>query len=148
VATAVDDDTKAGFVTRWKATAGLLAAFATGPVSGNLPSPQPSLYVGIACEQGPQPNEYYAPVATGAPYIDYRKVTLTIRGIEATVSDVVNKAAAAYSWKSFTIPGATQLMHCLPLDDGRMEKDPDRKSGEEIWLGVLTYEVMTQRVVV
>jgi hypothetical protein len=59
---------------------------------------------------------------------------------------LASRAQAVFSWKTFAVPNA-RVMHCMPLDDGRLEEDPARKEGEDVWLGVLTYQVMAQRAV-
>jgi hypothetical protein len=149
VSTVADDDTMAGFVAAWKATPFLAAAFPAGPVAGRIPSPQPNPYVGIACEQW-QPPEYVGTVAPGQTYLDYRKVTLTVRGAKALVVELLSRVKLVYGNRvpaGLAIPNAQRVRWVEPLDEDRLEEDGARKQGEDIWKGVATYGVSTQRTV-
>lgn len=130
---------------RWDGDATLLAL--TGALkSGRLKKPQTAPYAHMMVEQGPRPNEYGIPATPGKPYIDYRKVTLTVFGLYADADATIDRVVTVFDWKSFTVPNAT-LLHCMPLESPQVEQDPDTKEGEDIWRGIAVYEFMTQRAV-
>jgi hypothetical protein len=152
VSTVADDDTMAGFVAAWKAdtgAGGLNTLYPGGPKAGRVPAPQTMPYAGIACEQWKGP-EFMAPVTAGAPYLDYRKVTLTVRAKKADAVAVLSRVKAVYGDKvpaNLVIPNAT-VRWVEHLDQDRLAEDPARKQGEDVWQGIATYGVSTQRVVV
>ena len=87
----------------------------------------------------------------GAPYVTFHRLTFTLYGIGmVAVSGLLKQVATAFDAQGMVIvnpvtgnpdPNAN-LVHCLPEDDsGQLVPDPDVKTGEDIWKGVLAWSV-------
>ena len=141
-----DNDCLAAVKARWDADAILPALVSAKLQAGRLKSPQTLPYAHVMSEQGPRPNEYQIPAVTGGTYVDYRRVTLTARGLKADVDAILDRVVVVFDWKLFTVPNAA-LLHCMPLGAPMLAEDPATKEGSDIWVGTAAYELMTQRIV-
>jgi hypothetical protein len=142
-----DNDVMVAVKDRWDADASLPTLVPGGLRSGRLvastaTTPRAQLEV----QQGPTPNQYFAPATVGKGYIDYRMVTLTVRGLKAAVETALDRVQVVFDWKTLTVSNATFLA-CRPIDSPRLQIEGETKSGDDVWAGVAMYEVMTQRTI-
>lgn len=147
----VDADTIAGIVARWNAdtalTAALPAAHLTSeytPVRKGEAIAYPYADVTVAQAKAA---ERQSPFRTLSKYLDYRKVTFTVRqvGKAATGALLALVRDAFAESQALTIPNAT-WKRTLRLPDGdRVERERDRRFGEDVWRGVLVLEIWSER---
>jgi hypothetical protein len=142
MASAADDDVATAVLARFAADGALPGLMPGGLTRGREVATVTSTkcYGNLEVGEGDRPAEY----STGGTYIDYRAVTITLRGLEADVRAALAQVQAVFDMPNgLTIPNATHLV-TWPL--GRhVESDPATKSGTDIWMGVAKYRVMSQR---
>lgn len=141
-----DNDTLFAVVAKWKESPALAALF-PHPQAGRLKS-QPPPYVHLDCKLD---RRECAGTGTGGgiPWHDYRLVTLTVVGVKARVVEIVQAALAVFHQKTeLTYPTGSNgvFRQWWPLEEGRLEEDPDRKEGQDQWRGVIEARVWSVRV--
>ena len=158
MADVVDDDTTAAVIAAWRADAGGLDALSP-PVSGRVKSTQggadmqaKGTYTVVECVQGPRPNERFITGPGTQVRNDYRKVTLTVRGVRADVVAAVglilalfNRTLGAPKRPTLTYPSGARFVRWWPLGDGEISEDKDTKAGKDVWQGVVSGEVWSIR---
>lgn len=166
-----DLDTLAGFQKYFQANAALTTAIPGGLNRGRLKkgvdevpgaSSRIQTYASINCEQGPKENVMSAPVRSGSGYKDFRKVTITIIGLEPQVSNGLKSLRQAFEWQPknvvdgngnitqppLTIPNADYVVSVMVLPGStKIEQDQTTKKGFDIWRGSESYQVTTGRKV-
>lgn len=138
-----DHDTVAAILTRWKADgAGLPAVLDRPPQSGRLKSPQPEAYAHV--ESALDRTEQVG-AGTGAPWFDYRDVTITVRGPKAKVVAAVRAVLAVFTPDvTLAYPSGARFMAWRPQGD-RLEQEQGLRKGEDVWAGVVTAKVWSTR---
>lgn len=145
----VDADTIAAVVARWQADASLTAALPVArltseytPVKKGEAITYP--YADVKVEQS-KPAMYQAPVQSGSKYLDFRKVTFQVRqvGKAATGALLALVRDAFAESKTLTAVNGT-WKRTLRLDD-RVEREKDRRFGEDVHRGTLVLEVWQER---
>ena len=134
-----DDDVSVAVLAKWNQDAALAAIpIARGRLTASVTS-QP-VYAGLEVKQGPTANE----IISGPAYLDYRTVTITLRGLEFDVRTALAQVGAVFDWTTLDVPNAA-FGRIMPLGARHIEQDPATKLGTDIWQGIAEYEVMTTR---
>ena len=132
-----DDDVAEAILSAWNADSTL----GTIPIArGRLTANQPSLYAHLEIQQGPTANE----IMSGQHYLDYRHVTITLRGLEADVRTALDHVGTVFDWAQLSVPNSG-FGRIMPLGARHIEQDEATKKGLDVWKGMAEYEVMTTR---
>ncbi|MCC6421630.1 MAG: hypothetical protein IT429_25705 [Gemmataceae bacterium] len=137
----VDSDTLAAVRERWQTDREFLPALLDAPPkAGRLKSPQPGTHAQVAVVPGQHV------WMTGGKRIDKRKVTITIRGQKAAVSEALKRALDLFD-RSMTLnyPSGAKCVGWLPLAAGRLEQEETTKEGLDVWRGILEGEAWSSR---
>lgn len=143
-------DTKAAFKEKWDQDDELPDLVPGGLHADRAPASPPAElklpYAVIKCEQGPTANQHYAPAGPGQAFLDYRHVLIEVYGSDQeAVAVIMTKMRERFDWKPLTVPNAS-FKRCMPLDeDEDLAPDATTKDGQDVWMGQLGWEVMTQR---
>lgn len=154
--TAADYDVLEAFSNRWNAApAAFVNSFLGGFWAGRVvaqdaqDNPTPMPYVSARSQKAKDP-EYSSYIGDGTDsYIDFRRVTLEIRGVgQDRVSILAESVKALFDRKRFAMPRPNaSLMACLAMGDTKLEPDPVAKDGEDVWVATIEFEVTTSRAV-
>lgn len=139
-----DSDGLSAIKTKWDSVPALSTAIASGLHEGDVPagSALPTCQVKIA--QGKEPVYFAAGALASTAYIDYRKVTFTLRGVGTTNLGTPTEAIkSAFNCKTFTVPNA-EFMSCI-LRSESMDPEQKQKAGNDVRKSVLEFELVTQR---
>ncbi len=94
-----------------------------------------------------RPALYEAPVKSGSKFLHYAKVILTVRAVGKAVAGAalgLLRTALAET-RVLVIPGST-WRRTLRLPEGdRVEREKDRRFGEDVYKGVLALEIWVER---
>lgn len=151
----VDNDTLAACLKLWATDqANLPALFATPPQAGRLSGKQAMPYAAISSAKSREAQRYSAGV-----FKDYRKVTITLRGEKADVSQGIGFVLALFNGKlglagqpTLAYPstdpasGLPWFICWWPLNDGVLTEDADVKQGDDVWIGTVEGEVRSVRM--
>ncbi len=157
-----DEDTLEGVVSSWESFPQLMLLVPGGihagriaPGTGPGQTPQGTIatpYAELRVEQGPSANQFLTPItlAGGGVYFDYRHVTLALLGKKKDVLATAPVLHSVFDWQPkgavpLAIPNGA-LKRFLPLPGSpRLEQDPKRKAGEDIWRFTWEWECWTVR---
>jgi hypothetical protein len=77
---------------------------------------------------------------------DYRKVTITLYGLKDNVTTALIAVLGVFNAKTqLTYPSGASFLRWKPLDRGNLVPDVKTKQGQQIFQGVLTAEVWSER---
>lgn len=128
----------------------LPALFSEPPQSGRLQSPQPDLYALLECQL-----EKRESAGTGGAFYDWRRVSICVYGRKDDVRAGLSAVGAIFNRNTtLTFPttdaetGKPKFLRWWPADGGgdTLEQDPERKSGEDIWVGKVASIVWALRL--
>lgn len=149
----VDADTLAGITAVWTATDAAAVALALAlpverltsdytPMKKGEPIAYP--YADVVVTQS-RPGLYQAPVRSGSAYLDYRKVIVTVRDVgKAKVGQHLAKLRDVFAESRSLSVGNGTWKRTLRQDD-RVEREKDRRFGEDVYRGVLQLEIWSER---
>lgn len=141
-----DSDVLAGIKTRWT------AASLDTPIPGGLHTGRldPTVATGnqTYAQAKSEPDgidaESTTDTAGNVPAVNKRKITITVRGVgETAVGSLLETVKTAYRQIALTVPNRTWLASYLI--DEQLPQEDQQKSGEDIWMGSLTFSVWTQK---
>ncbi|MES2342325.1 MAG: hypothetical protein V4597_11650 [Pseudomonadota bacterium] len=140
----MDDDTLAAVLALWQQdNTDLPALFTQPPQAGRLKSPQPALYAQLACE--PVKREKGG---SQGPWLDWRKVTITVRGTKAGVVSALALVGGRFHDRcTLTYPSGSIFIRWRPLSGGKLVQDEKTKAGTDVWQGIVDGEVLSVRAV-
>ncbi len=145
VVSAADLDVARAVFKRWD-EAGLAELVPGGLRGDRLPkaadAERPAVYAQLLIKQGPRPNEY----STGGQYIDYRRVTIRLRGVgKAKIAQVHGaiKASLEDPDNPLEIPNAA-LMRLEPLAD-QIEQEETTADGDDVCNSLLEWSAWSHR---
>lgn len=157
-----DEDVARAVVRKWRASS-LPSLVPGGLEQDRLGSFQPEAPAAVPDANPQAREEPYAKfkvdklqepeLSTGGQYIDHRAVLIEIRGPKSAVSNAVDAARALYMQQPLPMASAEypkvvgeQAMAVLEIatDDLRKDETPN-KQGEDIWIGEVSFHVMTHR---
>ncbi len=144
-----DNDIAQGITTLWAATSAVTTAVPGGLHNGRGKAGLTMPYAEIDVKQGPTGAE--TGWMTGGRYLDFRHVTLTIRGLKAGVSTALAAVRALFdhevSLGRFTnlAPPNSLSVRIRPISIDDLHQDPEKQQGEDIWIGTAEYEILTTR---
>lgn len=149
----VDADTLAGIVAAWSAVDAAAVALATALPVSRLTSEYTPVkkgeaitypYADVVVSQSKPPLRQ-APVIAGAKYLDYRKVVLQVRDVgKAKTGQHLAKLRDVFAeTRSLTVANGT-WKRTVKLDD-KVEREKDRRFGDDVWRGTLTLELWQER---
>lgn len=104
----------------------------------------PMPYADVVCKRGKDALRQ-SPVTAGSPYCDFRLLTVTVRAVgKATADALLTLVRAALSERlAPTIPNATWVS--TDVKDDHVEREKDRRFGEDVYKGVLQLEIASTR---
>jgi hypothetical protein len=143
---AIDDDTLAAVQALWATNQDLAKLFPQPPQYGRLKPPQspPDVsapYAELGCQF-----QSRRMVNTGGAFFDYRKVTITVRGLKADVVKALTFIAATFNRVAVLVyPSGAKFMRWLPSGRDKLSQDPKTKSGQDVWIGIHEAEVWSTR---
>jgi hypothetical protein len=139
---AIDDDTRQAVLTLWLATPSLMSLLPSQPFTGRAPSPQPQFY----CYIGSQLAKREA-INNKRAWFDWRKVWFTVYGLEEQVRAVVVGIKAVFNTTTvLSYPSGAVFFRWWPQDSDKIEQDPERKAGEDVWKGTVEALLQSTRI--
>jgi hypothetical protein len=122
----------------------LSTAVPSGLDEGNVPAGSALPTCQVKIEQGKEPVYFAAGSQPGAKYIDYRKVTFTIRAVGTiAMGSIAEAIKTAFNCRTFTVPNA-EFMACI-LRKESMDPEQRQKQGNDVRKAVQEYELVTER---
>jgi hypothetical protein len=151
----VDADIVAGIVNAWAATDPAAAALRDALPLERLHSDYTPAKKGQALQMPyadvvvtqARPPLQQAPVKSGSKYLHYAKVLLVVRDVgKAKTGQALGKLRGAFpESRQLSIPDSTWL-RTLRLPEGdRVEREKDRRFGEDVHKGTLALELWVER---
>ncbi len=147
--TVADDEVLEALKVFWDANSSLGGEFGLLQ-SGRLASPQLEEYCAVKSELGQSPR-CSAPMQSGQPYLDCRRVTFTGYGTRERMAELGRALLAQLAWlprngRTLKLPVPTVLCVIRPLGDPGLIEDDTRKSGKDVWQCVWETEIDTTRI--
>lgn len=140
-AVSIDDDTLAAVRQRWQDEGNLPSLFDKPPESGRLHAPQTSPYAQLASELMRRVS-----AGTGGAWHDYRRVTVTLRGVKADVIAGVAAVKAVFNRDvTLTYPSGARFKRWWPADSDRLGQEDEPKEGQDVWQAIIEAEVWSIR---
>lgn len=139
-----EDDVAEGVLQKWNADTTLAnVSIARGRLTATVSATPP--YCQLEVSDGDKKPEF----STGGPVVVWTGVKLMIRGLEVDVRNTVDRVQAVFDPQpdgsnTLAIPNSQTLV-CWRPTPPHLEQDPATKSGQDIWTGTVTYQVMHQR---
>jgi hypothetical protein len=109
----------------------------------------------IATSEKNKDQKWYAPIQSGSPYQDYRKITITAYGDRTAMVALAKACMARLAWlprkdadgtqMQLAFPAGTTLKTLMPLDDPHLVEDKTQKAGKPVWRCEALYELWTTR---
>jgi hypothetical protein len=109
----------------------------------------------IASSEKGQNQQWYAPVQSGSPYQDYRKITIVGYGDRDQMVALAKAMMGRLAWlprkvvdgsmQTLAFPQGTALKRLMPLDDPHLIEDETTKAGKSVWRCEALYELWTTR---
>jgi hypothetical protein len=141
MATCVDNDTLEAVAARWKQVPDTLPAlFKQPPATGRLHGTQSSPYAQVTSEFSKHDS-----AGTGGAWHDWRKVTITVRGLKDDVRRGVEAVLEIFDDRTTLVyPSGARFIRWWPQGD-RLEQEETTKDGQDVWMGVVEGEVWSVR---
>lgn len=141
MADVIDNDTLEAVREAWLANAGLPALFNEPPQAGILRSPQSLPYAHL---QSTLSRRHL--IGTGGSFDDYRRVTITVRGLKHQVVAALGQVNSHFNLSTvLAYPSGARFLRWWPDGDSRLEQDREAKDGRDIWTGTVEAEVWSVR---
>lgn len=146
---AIDDDTAVAVVNLWNSDKMLAGMTAFAPQRGRLKSQEPP-YAALDVKV-----ERREIAASGNPpvWFDFRRVELTVRGLEGDVRKIVGaargdgvKTGVFVHGTELVLPSGAQCMALIPDKDATVEEETTNVGGKEIWKGTISFLVQSTRI--
>lgn len=149
-----DEEALEALVAYWAATGDLNAI--TGPLrTGKQRTANTAQPYAIASSDKSKEQQWYAPIASGSAYQDYRKITIVGYGDRDQMVALAKACMARLAWlprkdaagamMSLNFPAGTTAKRLMPLDDPHLVEDDSQKSGKPVWRCEALYELWTTR---
>lgn len=85
---------------------------------------------------------------TAGAWHDHRKVTIRVYGLKADVVTALKALTAVFNVRTvLTYPSGARFMRWWPTGGPKIEEDPDRRAGEDVWIGTIEADVWSIRTV-
>ena len=140
MASIMPSDVGAAVVNRWNSAS--LDSNIPGSIKTGLGvAPKSSPYAMLKVKGSKDP-QFYTEAGAGAPYIAYFQVTVQLYGVgEVVIGNLLKTVASALNQQDWSVTGGTFQHAYLAGGSPTLELDPSRKSGEDVWIGTLIYDV-------
>lgn len=125
-------------------TATLPQLFALPPGSGRLPDrPREMPYATVESKLDRRES-----TGTGGAWHDHRKVTIRVWGKKADVVQALRALTARFNLQTvLAYPSGARFLRWWPTGGPRLEEDPQRKAGEDVWVGTVEADAWSIRTV-
>lgn len=139
-----DSDGLAAIKTKWDSVPALSTSVPSGLHEGDVPAGSALPTCQVRISQARPPVTFAAGALMATAYIDYRKVTFTLRGVGTTnLGTPAEAIKSAFNGKEFSVPNA-EFMACLLMNE-TMDPEQVQKQGNDVRKAVLEFELVTQR---